>query len=297
MVKIEERVNLAKYTTLGVGGSAEYFARASNRDDLLELLAWAHENKKPVTIIGGGSNLLISDTGVAGLVILNRSRKVFLMEQTLNVDSGANFITVAKEMLESNLSGLEWGSGIPGTIGGAIVGNAGALGGQISDVLVSAKVWHDGSLEIWHSSDFDFEYRNSKLKGLEGYYLISAEFHLQPLKREGLKTERGFHAKNDVFEKVHADKLRRSQSYKGKTAGSYFKNPEGFAAAELIDRAGLKGYQIGGAEVSTEHANVFRNVDNATARDIYALEEHVTNVVKDKFGVTLIPEVIKLGKF
>jgi UDP-N-acetylmuramate dehydrogenase len=285
MVKIEKNVSLARYTTLGVGGNAEYFAKAISKDSLADLLKWSEAEKKPVTILGSGSNVLISDAGLDGLMIINRAIKIGIIHETATVESGASLSKLVKETIDEGLSGLEWASGIPGTVGGAIIGNAGANGGQIADVLVQAEVFHDGQVEIWHNADFDFRYRGSKLKGQAGFYLLSATFKLNP------STE-----KIDVS-MIETDKKRRQLYFRGKTAGSYFKNPEGFAAGDLIDRAGLKGFRLGDAMVSEEHANVLKNVGNAKADDFYKLEKHIVKVVQDKFGVILQPEVVKIGKF
>jgi UDP-N-acetylmuramate dehydrogenase len=286
MLKIEERVNLAKYSTLGVGGQADYLLVATNKADLLAGLDWAHSQKLPFIVLGGGSNVLISDEGFRGFVIINHATECKIVNSMVTVDSGANFGMIARETLDKGLAGLHFGAGIPGTIGGAVVGNAGAIGWDIAKTLRSAQVWDNGNVEVYTNADFNFGYRASKLKGRSDLVVISAEFELK------------FDDKNELSKLVRDDHKRRAKSYLGRTCGSYFKNHEcGGTAGELIDRLGLKGYRIGGAEISPLHANVIRNVDHATASDILAIEKLVVRKVKEKYGIDLTPEVVKIGNF
>lgn len=286
MLSIGKNVSLKKYTTLNVGGTAQELIIAEDKMMLLEALDYAYNNNLPFVVIGSGSNILISDRGFEGLVIINKSKNFEIKKGVIIADSGAMLSRVARASLDKNLLGMEFGCGIPGTIGGAISGNVGTIFGNVSDILVSAEVWHNGKLATLAGDNFDFDYRYSNIKGKNDYVVISGKFNLL----SGDTTL----AKENVKE----DLVRRSRSYIGRTAGSYFKNPvNGKAAAFLIDSLGLKGYCIGGAEVSMEHANVLRNKGNAIAKDFYDLENHIVAQVKDKYGVTLEPEVIKIGKF
>ncbi len=286
MIEIEKNIVLAKYTTLGVGGNADYLVVVKSRDELLEALDYAYRNKLKYLVLGGGSNVLVSDEGFAGLVIVNRATAHTQTKDVMYSESGASLTKVASQTLDNGFLGFEFGIGIPGTIGGAVAGNVGTKVGSVSDILVSAEVWHDGKIESLPGDSFDFDYRFSNIKGKFEYVVLSAKFRLQEGDTATAK------------EQVRAEIARRAGSYKGKTAGSYFKNPsEGKSAAELIDSLGLKGYRVGGAEVSTEHANVFRNLGDATARDFVELEHYVVAQVKTKFDIVLEPEVVKIGVF
>lgn len=283
MLKPELGVNLSKYTTFSVGGKADFLVTATNRDDLVAALDWARDKNVPFLVLGGGSNVLVSDSGFRGLVIINRASDFEIKDNVVIAESGANLAKIARETLLDNLIGLHFGAGIPGTIGGAVVGNAGALRSDISEAFVSADVWCQGKVEIWQNNDFEFAYRYSKLKGNLDAVILSARFEL----------ERGETA--EIIHDIQNDKTRRGKSYLGKTCGSYFKNPEGKSAGELIDSLGLKGYRIGGAEVSPLHANVLRNIGEARAADILALEKYVCDKVFSKYKIRLEPEVVKIG--
>lgn len=286
MIEIKTNVGLSGYTTFGVGGKADWLVTVKTKEELLEALSYAREKKIKFVVIGGGSNVLISDDGFRGLTIINRATKREYVKDTVIAESGASLTKVASGSLDNGYLGFEFGIGIPGTIGGAVAGNVGTKIGNISDILVSAEVWHDGKISVVDGNSLDFDYRYSNIKGKSDFVILSAKFRLQ----EGDTSSAKEHVKDEL--------KRRTSLYRGQTAGSYFKNPEeGKTAAELIDSLGLKGYHIGGAEVSTEHANVFRNAGGARAHDFYELEKNVTSKVLDRYGITLQPEVMKLGDF
>jgi UDP-N-acetylmuramate dehydrogenase len=283
VIDIRKNIPLAPYSTLHIGGLADYFVICKQKNDLLSALHWANDNQIPFVVIGYGSNILFADKGFRGLVIINRINNFLIKDNRVLVESGQTLSGIARETIGRGLIGLHFGANIPGTIGGAIVGNAGTLGWDISKTLVSAEIWHDGKVRIWQNKDFDFSYRESKLKDKNEQVILSAEFELTDGRMGELENQIG------------EDMKRRLQSYKGKTCGSYFKNPQGKVAGKLIDSLNLKGYRIGDAEVSPLHANVFRNVGKANSSDIFALEKYVRDKVYEKYKIYLEPEIVKIG--
>jgi len=283
MLKVEKDILLSGYTTLGVGGPADYLAVVRNSWELTEALDWATANNQTFLILGGGSNVLISDSGFRGVVIINRANHYEITNSIVTAESGTMFSKLARDTLATGNLGLHFGSGIPGTVGGAAVGNAGALGFDISESLVSAEVWGEGHVETWGKADFGFGYRSSRLKNNFDYVVLSIKFQLKKGNVE------------EALSIIQDDKKRRAGSYLGRTCGSYFQNPVGDSAGKLIDSLGLRSYRLGGAEVSPLHANVIRNIDHAKAVDILALEEHIQNNVYKKYHLRLEPEVVKIG--
>jgi len=301
MINIEENVTLAQFTTFGIGGPAKFLVKAKNQSEILEAITWSKDNKQAFIIIGGGSNLLISDEGFPGLVIIFKGGGYKFNGTKLIADGSAFTALLALKSRENNLGGLEFASGIPGTIGGAVVGNAGAYGMSISDILISAKIWHEDKIKNLKNSDFHFGYRSSEFKHQNDAVVIEVAFDLST--KPKLKQE-----------DIENDKAKRAKDYIGSNAGSYFKNISVQTLSEkniymlkpfilhgkvsvgkIIESLGLKGYKIGGAEVSMHHGNVLVNTGTASANDIIKLEEKIAKSVKEQYDIILEPEVVKIG--
>jgi UDP-N-acetylmuramate dehydrogenase len=290
MLNIEENVILSKFCTWHVGGPARYFVRVSTIQDLKEALLWAQEKKLAHFVLGGGSNILFSDVGYAGLIIKIEGRGVVINGSELIVEAGAIARLAVLKASELNLGGLEHLAGIPGTIGGLVRGNAGAFGMETKDSLVRVHVLHnvgnEWKEEILERKDVYFSYRDSLFKKETGSYIIwDATFALIPIPK-------------DVILKLVNDDLsarKDKQPYTFPSAGSVFKNPSlEISAGRLIEECGCKGLKIGGAEVSTQHANFILNKGGATSFDIHALIEEIKKRVFEAKGVKLVEEVIVL---
>jgi UDP-N-acetylmuramate dehydrogenase len=284
---------LARHTSARIGGPAEVFLAAHTLADLREAarIAWAFA--APLTILGGGSNLLIGDGGVPGLVVHNRAGKVTFHETRVIAESGTGTIQLARRCAARGLSGFEWAGGIPGTLGGAVVGNAGAHGGDIQGTLLEVDAVipsEDGGATrdvTWSNADLAFEYRSSILKReRRACVILRATLALQPDDPHAIRARM----------QTYNDYRKRTQP-PGATIGSMFKNPPGDHAGRLIDAAGLKGTRIGGAQISQQHANFFLNVADATADDVKALIDLARDTVRDRFGVTLDLEVELVGEW
>jgi len=288
---------LSCHTTWRVGGPADLFIEAISADDLRDIVRLARQYRVPYFILGGGSNILVSDAGIRGLVILNKARRIEFqigdqMSTIVNAESGVILPTLVNECIERGLAGLEWAIGIPGTVGGAVIGNAGAYGGEIAQALVSASILDsDGNVRDWPTQALGFGYRSSILKSeIQNPgpipVVLGAKFGLRPSTPDELKTRAAeFSAR------------RRRMQPPGASAGSVFKNPPGDRAGRLIEAAGLKGVRAGDAAVSTAHANFFVNLGAATAADIYSLICLVRERVRAQFGVTLELEIQLVGEW
>ena len=281
---------LSNYTTLKIGGPAELFYEPKNIKETINIINWANSKKIPYYIVGAGSNLLISDKGVSGLVICTRKikGKVFNSEQgILKANCGESLPGLARRAVKEGLEGLEWGIGIPGTLGGSVVMNAGAQGGSIDKSLISVTVYckkRNQILEL-EKKDLNFSYRSSIFQ--QGAFIVlSAKLKV-------------FKSKN-IFElnKKIEDNLRAktsTQPYQFPSCGSVFKNPENHQAGKIIDKIGLKGKKIGGAEISDMHANFIVNKSKASSDDVIGLINLVKNRIKDKYGILLDLELKQLG--
>lgn len=290
--KLMENVRLANYTTAHVGGLADGMLIMHTADELQETARQLWAAGIPSTILGSGSNVLFSEHGLRGVVLINRAKTVKIdvhtAPPTVWVESGANLSAVARQVALRGLSGLEWAATIPGTVGGAIYGNAGAYGGDMAGNLVLAEILHPKrGREMWSKEQMGFSYRSSALKRNPGELVILAA-----------RLQLAFSTVADVQARMHenAEKRRRTQPA-GASLGSMFKNPPGDYAGRLIEACGLKGKQVGGAEISTVHANFFLNTGKATAEDIGQLIKLVRDAVQEKFGIQLELEVELVGEW
>ncbi len=288
---IQPQASLRKLTTFRVGGQADWLAVPRNDEEIRSALEWAQAANLPVTLLGAGSNLLISDEGISGLVICTRHyRKTRFddAEGLVTVAAGEPLPTLAWKAAKRGWRGLEWAVGIPGTVGGAVVMNAGAHGGCTAERLVSAKVLdpQQGLLNL-SSLDLGFRYRTSVLQQ-SGSVVLEATFQLEP-----------GHAPHTVTADTLAglEQRRASQPYDFPSCGSVFRNPHPHTAGWLIEQTGLKGYRLGQAQVAQRHANFILNCGGATAGDIYRLICYVQEQVQAQWSLWLKPEVKFIGEF
>lgn len=286
MIKFERNVPLAQFTSWKVGGEAEYFFKANTADELRSAVSAAIHKGMPFRILGGGNNILVSDDGVDGLVILNRTKGIEVRGDNVFASSGEMLAMAIMTGAKEGLGGLEGMVGIPGSIGGAVYGNAGSFGLETKDVLVETTVLDSETVKTYTIEDLQYEYRESFLKQNPNLIVLDATIKLQ--KKDPALIQK------DIIE---IQKKRHEQQPLGvKTCGSVFKRPPGDYAGRLIEAAGLKGVRVGGVVVSDKHANFFTNEHNATARDIKNLLEKVRAGVMNKFGVRLEEEVQYLGR-
>jgi UDP-N-acetylmuramate dehydrogenase len=282
---------LASLTSFRVGGPAEWYVAPRRLEDLQASFEWAESQGLPLTLLGAGSNLLVSDRGLLGLVICTRHlRQTQFDPETGRVTAGAGepIARLAWQAAERGWQGLEWAVGIPGTIGGAVVMNAGAHKSCTADILVSAQTLSpNGRIEQLTPQDLGFSYRTSILQG-STRLVTQATFQLKP----------GADPKQVLGETSgHLEQRRHSQPYHLPSCGSVFRNPESHPAAWLIEQIGLKGYKIGGAQVAERHANFILNCGGAKASDIFQIIRHVQQQVEYHWSLRLEPEVRILGEF
>ncbi|MDX2273426.1 MAG: UDP-N-acetylmuramate dehydrogenase [Cyanobacteriota bacterium] len=283
-------VYLAPLTTFRVGGLAEWYGEPRTLADLQQLLGWADEQGMPVTVLGAGSNLLISDSGLGGVVL--NTRKLhgirILGEGRLWAAAGEPLVKVVRLAAQQGWSGLEWGIGIPGSVGGAVVMNAGAHGWATADTLTEVTVLDDDHhLRTLSVPELAFGYRYSLLQG-RSWVVTGAYFQLHPT---GDPTAIWAHTQ------ANWEQRRRSQPYDLPSCGSVFRNPQSHTAGWLIEQAGLKGHQIGRAQVAERHANFILNLDQASAMDVHHLIRHIQEQVFRQWSLLLEPEVRILGDF
>jgi UDP-N-acetylmuramate dehydrogenase len=290
LVCLKPQVSLQPLTTFRVGGAADWLAMPRHQGELEQVLDWAIAAGLPVTPLGAGSNLLISDRGIAGLVVCTRRWRSTRFEPggRVTVAAGEPLPTLAWKAAKQGCRGLEWAVGIPGTVGGAVVMNAGARGGCTADVLVSATVLDpERGLVTLTPAELGFQYRTSVLQG-GPRVVVEATLQLEP-----------GHDPTVVVADTLAglNQRRATQPYDMPNCGSVFRNPYPDTAGSLIERAGLKGYRIGNAQVADRHANFILNLGGATATEIRHLICHVQNEVESRWAVRLQPEVKFMGEF
>ena len=288
----ERCVSLAPHTSLRVGGPADYFVLARAASDVVEAMVWARERDLPLRVIGGGSNLLVSDAGVEGLVIKVAYARAAVEDRrgqpVLVAEAGVNFANQARRLAKQGLGGLEWAANVPGTVGGAAVNNAGAFGGDTASCLVAVSVVSaDGTLRLT-TADLDYAYRTSILKRRQ---LGDVAVERVELRLEVSTPE----AADGLVKAFNAQRMRTQPRIL--SAGSVFANPEGTFSGKLIEEAGLKGWRIGGAQISEQHANFIVNPGGATAHDVYALMRRAQDVVFERSGTWLRPEIELLGRW
>ena len=281
---------MIKHTTFKIGGPAECFVKIDNIEDLKEILSFSKKNKIPLTVIGNGSNLLVLDNGIKGITICIKIEGIETKEVNnsyiLKVASGEKIGKVARMMCSKEISGMEEFLGIPGTIGGAIRMNAGAHGREMKDNVTKVTCMdYDGNIKDFSNEEMKFEYRKSLLKE-EKYIVLEVELKLQKGKKEEIQE------KIEKYSKYRKEK----QPMEYPSAGSTFKRGEDFITAKLIDDAGLKGYSIGGAEVSTKHSGFIINKGNATAKDVLDLVEYIKDEVYKKFNKNIELEIEVIGE-
>lgn len=287
---ISEKELMSRHTTFKVGGPCSVLVKIDEVEQLTKLLPYLAEEKIPYFFLGNGSNLLVSDKGYDGVIITysqKLSDAVKVEGDRIVAGGGVLLSKVAKKALEEGLTGFEFAAGIPGTVGGAMVMNAGAYDGEMKHIVENVEVVDtEGKLHILSCEEMEFGYRTSILKR-KPFIVTKVTF----------KLAKG--DTSDIKEKMDdlAGRRRDKQPLEFPSAGSTFKRPKGHFAGKLIMDAGLRGYQVGGARVSDKHCGFVINTGNATAMDIYNLMEDVIKEVQEKFQVTLQPEVIRLGEF
>lgn len=279
---------MSRHTTFRIGGNADVFV-SPEISQVSDILFLAKEYEIPVTIIGNGSNLLVGDKGIRGLVLSfgKEAEEITLNGTCMTIGAGTILAKAAAEAAKNGLTGLEFAAGIPGTLGGAIVMNAGAYDGEMKDVVISAKVMSSsGEVLELSKEELDFSYRHSCIPE-QGYIVLEATVEL----KRGEETA--------IREKMADFKNRRvdKQPLEYPSAGSTFKRPEGHFAGKLIQDAGLRGYTVGGAQVSEKHCGFVINKGDATAKDVCNLINSVKRIVYEKFQVELEPEVKMIGEF
>lgn len=278
---------LKQHTYTKLGGNADYFVTPITYEQVSQVIKLANKKKVPFMLLGNGSNLIIKDGGIRGIVMyLGKLDQIMVHNESIVAQSGALIADVSKRALSSHLTGLEFACGIPGSVGGALFMNAGAYGGEIKDVLLQATIVDlNGEIQTITAEELKLTYRTSVLQ-TNGWIALDAEFALTKGKVEEIK------AQMDVL----TFKRESKQPLEYPTCGSVFKRPQGNFAGKLIQESGLQGEQIGGAEVSLKHAGFIINKDNATADDYIALITHVQKVVKKRFDIDLEREVRIIGE-
>jgi UDP-N-acetylmuramate dehydrogenase len=285
---VQENISLAPYTSARIGGAADILVTVTSADELAEAMKITWDYGMPVYLLGGGSNLLVSDKGVRGVVVLDRAKEVIFEggdQPSVWCEAGVVFSNLANRCASKGLSGLEWAATVPGTVGGAVYGNAGAFGGDMSNNLIWADMLTKNGREKLTAEQMEYDYRTSILKrGEKQAIVLSAMLRLKNSSKEEVS------AKINEF-----SERRKAAQPPGASMGSMFKNPAGDHAGRLIEYAGLKGTRIGNAEISMKHGNFFINHGDTKAEDVRALICLAQETVSEKFGIILELEVELIG--
>ena len=281
---------MAKHTSFKIGGPADVFIKVDNIEELKETLDLSKQNQIPLTIIGNGSNLLVTDKGIRGITAKLNLKDIEIKnennKQIIKVEAGVPVGLLAQKLLKEEITGFEELSGIPGTIGGAVIMNAGAHGKELKDILKKVTAMdYNGNIHEFTNEECQFSYRNSRFQK-EKYIILQATLELE----KGNSTE--IKEKMDDYMQFRKEK----QPIEYPNAGSTFKRGEDFVTAKLIDEAGLKGYKVGGAQVSKKHAGFIVNVDNATAKDVIELTDYIKEKIEEKFGKKINLEIQIIGE-
>lgn len=284
--KIKYNVPMKEYTSFKIGGPAEVFVKIEKQEELEEILKIVKENEIPLTIIGNGSNILVNDNGISGIVVKIELKNLEIISNNSGnakvvVQSGVKLGMLAQKLLSENISGFEFAAGIPGTIGGAIKMNAGAHGSEMKDIVKTITYLdRDGQKHKIKNSEAKFEYRKS-LFSEKNYIILEVEMELH----------KGDFSEISEKMKEYSNYRKEKQPIEYPSAGSTFKRGKDFITAKLIDECGLKGYQIGGAQISEKHAGFIINKKDATAEDVLKLMKYTKEQVYNKFGKVIEPEI------
>lgn len=287
--KVKRNELLSQHTTMKIGGPADLFIEPSSLENIQKVMTFIKERQLPWRAIGRGSNLLVSDKGIEGVVIKLGSglNHLSINESTITVGGGHSLVSLSTLISKKGLSGLEFASGIPGSVGGAVYMNAGAHGSDISKILTKAHIlFEDGSIEWLSNDEMEFTYRTSVLQKKRPGIVLEAEFKLTMGDRTAIVSQM----------QKNKDYRKETQPWNFPCAGSIFRNPLPNYAGKLIEEAGLKGFQIGGAKISEMHGNFIVNAGNATAKDVLDLIQYIKDKIEHLFGVKMETEVEIIGR-
>ena len=287
--RVEAAIPMRELTTMRVGGAADCVVHAAGEQDIVNVMRACRENAVPLTLVGRGSNLVVRDGGLRGVVLHLGAEFSRVTEEgdRVTAQAGATLGALARKAQQLGLAGLEFAEGIPGSVGGGVYMNAGAYGGEMSQVLESARVLTpSGDIVEMDAAALDMRYRHTSLMETGGV-VLSATFLLRPDDPSQIAARMA----------DYSHRRREKQPLQYASSGSFFKRPEGYFAGKLIMDSGLAGYQVGGAQVSEKHCGFVINAGGATARDVRTLMDNVRDIVYKKYGVTLEPEVKFLGDF
>lgn len=287
--KVKRNELLSQHTTMKIGGPAEIFIEPSSLANIQKVMTFIKERQLPWRAIGRGSNLLVSDKGIEGIVIKLGAGlgHLSINESTITVGGGHSLVSLSTLISKKGLSGLEFASGIPGSVGGAVYMNAGAHGSDISKILTKAHIlFEDGSIEWLSNKEMEFTYRTSVLQKKRPGIVLEAEFQLTTGDRTAIVSQM----------QKNKDYRKETQPWNFPCAGSIFRNPLPNYAGRLIEDAGLKGFQIGGAKISEMHGNFIVNAGNATAKDVLDLIQYIKDTIMELYGVKMETEVEIIGR-